>query len=268
MSDWLSALLSAVDGAQPIWVKDPSMNIETGEKYICRLKPAPLYSLEGKLAEDVRQVFVSLSKEYESSADKMPKLSPAILEMMKLLSQAVYTIGLNVNQNSEDGRVPVLSYWSCAFTIHSIERVLRDEGKTIFSDLSSRKFNCLQALVRYIGVSSGVFNVAVIRTHAIKLLKYLLVHDSHVSSATSCLDIDAFGLLVSLVMSSPSMYVKEEEDDPGCILTPPTGNVFDRNFLNLVITLQLVQIILTKEAPVGKEEAQTDAKPDEAMDVE
>ena len=270
MSDWLNALHAAVEGSQPIWVKDPSMNIETGEKYICRLKPAPLSSLQGKMTDDMRSIFVNLSKKYEESAEKMPKLSPAILEMMKLLSQAVYSIGLNVHPNSDDDRVPVLSYWSCAFTIHSIERVLRDEGKTIFSDLSSRKFNCLQALVRYIGVSSGVFNVAVIRSHAIKLLKYLLVSETHTTSPTSCLDIDAFGLLVSLVMSSPSMYVQEEKDDPGCILTPPTGNVFDRNFLNLVITLQLVQIILTTEAPVGKvsADASKNSQPDEPMETE
>lgn len=266
MSDWLNALHAAVEGSQPIWVKDPSMNIETGEKYICRLKPAPLIGFEGKVPDEVRTVFVSLSKQYEDTAEKVAKLSPAILEMMRLLSQAVYTIGLNVHQNTEDDRVAVISYWSCAFTIHSIERVLRDEGKTIFSDLSSRKFNCLQALVRYIAVSSGVFNVAVIRTHAIKLLKYLLVSEAHSTSPTSCLDIDAFGLLVSLVMSSPSMYVQEEKDDPGCILTPPTGNVFDRNYLNLVITLQLVQIILTKEAPVVKSMAESSC--DEPMDAE
>lgn len=151
-------------------------------------------------------------------------------------------IGLNVHQNLEDDRVPVLSYWSCAFTIHSIERVLRDEKRSIFNDLSSRKFNCLQALVRYVGVSSGVFNVAIIRTHSIKLLKYLLVDDYHVTVATSCLDVDAFGLLVSLVLSTPSLYVREDKEDPMCALTSPLGSLFDKHFVNLVIVFHLVQV--------------------------
>lgn len=264
MSDWLKGLHAGVESAQPIWVKDPSPTIETGEKYICRLKPSPLSSLEEKTSKEIADLFLHMSKSYEEASEKTVKLSPAILEMMKLLSQAIYTIGLNVHHNPEDDRVPVLSYWSCAFTIHAIERVVRDEGKTIFSDLSSRKFNCLQALVRYAGVSSAVFNVAVTRTHAIKLLKYLLVSETHTVSPTSVLDIDAFGLLTSLVMSSPSMYVREEKDDPGCILTPPCGNGFDKNFVNLILTLHLVQILLTNATPVEQpdvpESMETDAE--------
>jgi E3 ubiquitin-protein ligase UBR2 len=259
MSDWLEGLHAGVVSAQPIWVKDPSPTIETGEKYICRLKPSPLSSLEEKTSKQIADLFVQMSNSYEEASEKTVKLSPAILEMMKLLSQAIYTIGLNVHHNPEDDRVPVLSYWSCAFTIHAIERVVRDEGKTIFSDLSSRKFNCLQALVRYAGVSSAVFNAAVTRTHAIKLLKYLLVSETNTVSPTSILDIDAFGLLTSLIMSSPSMYVREEKDDPGCILTPPSGNVFDKNFINLILTLHLVQIVLTNAAPFEEgEDMETD----------
>lgn len=267
MCDWLTALHSTVEGSAPIWIKDPSMNIETGEKYICRLKPPPmekvLESLESKISESGKKSFSDWCQAYEKSIEENHKLSQPILEMMRLLSQAVYTIGLNVHQNSEDDRVPVLSYWSCAFTIHSIERVLRDESKAIFSDLSSRKFNCLQALVRYVANSSGVFSVAVIRTHALKLLKYLLINEAHVMSSTSFLDIDAFGLLVSLVLSTPSIFVRQDDDDPGCLLTLPTGNVFDRNFVNLVLTLNLVQVILTKEAPV---ERRSSPKEEEIMD--
>jgi len=273
MCDWLTALHSTVEGSAPIWIKDPSMNIETGEKYICRLKPPPmekvLESLESKICESGKKSFSDWCQAYEKSIEENHKLSQPILEMMRLLSQAVYTIGLNVHQNSEDDRVPVLSYWSCAFTIHSIERVLRDESKAIFSDLSSRKFNCLQALVRYVANSSGVFSVAVIRTHALKLLKYLLINEAHVMSSTSFLDIDAFGLLVSLVLSTPSIYVRQDDDDPGCLLTLPTGNVFDRNFVNLVLTLNLVQIILTKEAPVERKSSPEEEEiMDEPMDTD
>lgn len=108
--------------------------------------------------------------------------------------------------------------------------------------MSSRKFHCLQALVRYVGVSCGVFNVAIIRSHCIKLLRYMLVSDSHVSNPNSCLDIDVFGLLVSLILASPSLYLREDKDDPGCALTLPLGSVFDQKFVNLVLVMHLVQV--------------------------
>ena len=88
-------------------------------------------------------------------------------------------------------------------------------------------------------VSCSVFNVAVIRTHSIKLLKYLLV--DHVSS--SCiLDVDAFGLLVSLVFSTPSLYVKEDKTEPIMALTSPTGGLFDKHFVNMVLVFHLTQV--------------------------
>lgn len=134
---------------------------------------------------------------------------------------------------------------------------MRDEGKIIFNDLSSRKFNCLQALVRYVAASSGIFNVAIIRSHCIRLLRYLLVNEHHLTTNNSILDIDAFSLLVSLILSSPSLYVRETEDDPGCALTLPLGSEFDQHSVNMVILLHLVQVILT---------CQADA--DEPMDVD
>lgn len=160
-----------------------------------------------------------------------------------MLTLSAIQIGLNVNPNLEDDRVSLLSYWSCAFTIHSIERVMRDERKTVFNDLSSRKFNCLQALVRYVAASSGIFNVAIIRSHCIRLHRYLLVNEHHIEKAkSSILDIDAFSLLVSLILTSPSLYVKETEDDPGCALTLPLGNEFDQHTVTVVLVLHLVQV--------------------------
>lgn len=151
---------------------------------------------------------------------------------------------MNLHQNPDDDRVPVISFWSTAFSIHAIERVLREEAENvgIFADVTSRKFNCLQALVRYVAACSGLFNVAVVRTHAVKLLKYLLVPPVHATSPTCILDIDPFGLLVSLVMASPSLYVHSEQEEPGSLLTPPLGSVFDRHFLNLTLVSHLVQV--------------------------
>lgn len=165
--------------------------------------------------------------------------------MLKDLTQIFYQIGLSVHtKNSEDDRVPLLSYWCCAFTIHSIEQLLREEKKTMFSDRSSRKYNCLQALVRYVTVSSSVFNTSIIRSHCIRLLRYLLVQEQHDLNLYCCLDIDAFELLVSLIFTNQSLYIKNEEEneDPGCSLTIPCGNIFDQHFVKLILKFHLVQV--------------------------
>lgn len=96
--------------------------------------------------------------------------------------------------------------------------------------------------MRYVGVSSGVFNVAIIRSHCIRLLRYLLVKNHHCANGNSIVDIDAFGLLVSLVLASPSLYVREDEDDPGCALTLPVGSIFDQHYINLILVMHTVQV--------------------------
>ena len=209
-------------------------------------------------------IYEDKDKEQGSAPGHFCILSSSIMEMMKLFSQSIFTvittiapspivpmnffhfqIGLNLHQNPDDDRVPVLSFWATAFSIHAIERVLREESEhvAIFADVTSRKFNCLQALVRYVAASSGLFNVAVIRTHAVKLLRYLLKEPPVQSTSPTCiLDIDPFGLLVSLVLASPSLYAHSEWDEPGSLLTPPLGSVFDLHFLNLTLVFHLVQV--------------------------
>ncbi|KAI1301491.1 E3 ubiquitin-protein ligase UBR2 [Halotydeus destructor] len=259
ISHWLTAMHSAVEKVQPIWIKDPSMSVETGEKYICRFKASPLEAVGHALPDDVKEDFLAVIKQYETDADITEKLPSCFTEMMQKLSQSVYTISLTVNPNADDDRVSLLSYWACAFTIHSIERVMRNDGKTIFHELSSRKFNCLQALVRYVGSLSSIVNVAIIRSHCIRLLRFLLINEHHNSSASSCLDIDAFGLTVSLVLTTPSLYVRENSEEPDFVSTLPAGNVFDQHLVNLVLVLHIVQVILTSDFE-SEEPMETDQK--------
>ena len=119
--------------------------------------------------------------------------------------------------------------------------MLREEGKSIFGDLSSRRYHCLQALVRYVGVSSIEYNISIIRSHCIRLLRYLLIFDNYISSP-SCLDVDAFGLLVSLILSNPSLYLNEDKDDKVSALFVPSGNVFDQHYINLIIVFHIIQV--------------------------
>ena len=147
-------------------------------------------------------------------------------------------MSLSVNPNIEDDRVPLLSYWACTYTIHSIERILRVENKSIFSDLSSRKYNCLQALVRYIGYSNVIFDNSILSSHCIRILRFLLINDYHMTNPYCCLDIDAFGTLVFLTILTPSLYPNQSKN-----AIMPKGNNSDQNYIQLLLVFHLVQVI-------------------------
>lgn len=66
--------------------------VESGERYICRYKANPLEAVTESLPDNIKELFAAVVKQYESNADEAPKLSVAFLEMMKTLSQAIYTV--------------------------------------------------------------------------------------------------------------------------------------------------------------------------------
>ncbi len=149
-----------------------------------------------------------------------------------------------MNPNTEDDRVSLLSYWACAYTLHSIEQMLRIENKPVFSDLSSRKYNCLQAMVRYIGSSNAVFSDHVIKSHCIRILRYLLVNDLHIANSNCCLDLDPLSLLISLVISTPSLYLfKNESDSNSKLHSMPIGSISDKHYINLLLVFHIVQVL-------------------------
>lgn len=234
---------------------------ETGEKYNCRFQPRPLSIVLSSLPVELAEKFQTIINEYSESSLELQNLSGSIHEMMKLLSQAIYTVckelhfsltyerfyffqvGLGVHPNNDDDRVPFMSYWACTYTIQSIERMLRDDKKPIFGDLSSRKYNCLQALVRYVAYSNSVFDDAVIKSHCVRILRYLLMNEYYVSSPFCLLDLDAFGILVTLTISSPLLYTSEREKvEEKVNLHISNGSSVDKNYVHFVLVFQLVQV--------------------------
>lgn len=119
-------------------------------------------------------------------------------------------MGLGVNPHSEDDRLPLLDWWSLTYTIHSIEWLLRDQGKPLFGSLSFCQDHCLSALTRCIANCIRIFDSQVVRSHCVRLLRYLLLGEHYLSSPHSVIEVDAFGLLVSLTMALPSLYMNEE----------------------------------------------------------
>ena len=66
--------------------------VETGEKYICRFKANSLISVSESLNDQAKAVFNATVKQYEINANKASNPSAAFHEMMKSLSQNIYSV--------------------------------------------------------------------------------------------------------------------------------------------------------------------------------
>ncbi|CAG2101485.1 unnamed protein product [Medioppia subpectinata] len=255
LTNWLSGLHAIVEKANPVWIRDSSLIGENvGDKFVCRFLPH-LQEILSNVSIEAKEYLEKLFEEYHECAVVNEELSPSLLDVMKNFSQDVYTTSLLVNPNPDDDRVSLMTYWSCAYTLHSIERMLRLEEKSIFSDLSSRKYNCLKAMVRYIGSSIAVFSDSVMKSHCIRILRYLLVNDYHHSSSNCCLDLDALSLLISLVITTPSLFLFDIDlQSNSKLYSMSLGNVSDKHYINLFIVFNIVQIILTQNSEDYSEE--------------
>ncbi|XP_077960513.1 E3 ubiquitin-protein ligase UBR2 isoform X1 [Gasterosteus aculeatus] len=163
--------------------------------------------------------------------------SSSIREMITTFGMSTYKVGLKVNPNEQDQRVPVLSWSTCAYTIQSIERLLVDEDKPLFGGLPCRQDDCLSALTRF---SSACWTAAppiTVQSHFMRLLA-AVVPDSEEENIPSILDIDMFHLLVYSVMSYSSVHCLDQSGQ----------RVVDSShlhLLHLVTVAHLVQILLT-----------------------
>lgn len=134
-------------------------------------------------------------------------------------------------------------YWSVAYSIHSIERLLRTE-KTSYSELiDTRSYHCMKALVSMIRSQSCTYSFSVPRKLFLFLSNYLLVQAFYQSSPFSILDLDAFSLLVSLLSTSESLFSENENSgEKSHKFTIVLGNSVDKNLIELMFTFHLVQV--------------------------
>lgn len=199
-------------------------------------------------------------------------VSSSLNEMMSLYASATYSMGLGLNPFPEDDRVSLTAWYSCSYTIHAIENLLRDQGKPLFGELSSRQSDCLAALVRFATVCTHVTQPANLENQCHRLLLVLLMnHDSDDDGDKENMvvtDVDAFGLLVTLVLSLP--YAVRTRDDyvarHGISRRLPHGDGRDAFALHLVYVLHVVQILLSGDfsakddldTPMDEEEVDVD----------
>lgn len=171
--------------------------------------------------------------------EEHPKISPHLVEMIHLFIQAPYTRGLAVEPHPSERRLPSMTWKSLAYTLHTIEVLLRDSNKPLLGHLSSRHRDCLESLIRITGILGSTWqHVTVVSSHALRLLAMLV---DHYHDDYSVLQWDSLGLLVALTFSLPSLFGTSQP-------TPvPTGGSLELYTLQLVFTAHIVKILIVTD---------------------
>uniref|UniRef100_A0A665WWI0 E3 ubiquitin-protein ligase n=1 Tax=Echeneis naucrates TaxID=173247 RepID=A0A665WWI0_ECHNA len=187
--------------------------------------------------QTTNQQITALHFAHKKHSDGENLYSSSINEMITTFSMSTYKVGLKVNPNEQDHRVPVLSWSTCAYTIQSIERLMMEEDKPLFGSLPCRQDDCLSSLTRFSSACWTAAPLKTIHTHFIRLFA-VLVPDSQVENTPCILDIDMFHLLVYSVLSYTSVHSLDQSRRT----LVDSGHL---HLFHLITVAHLVQILLT-----------------------
>lgn len=245
VDDWVLCMKKIVENFPSEKTTDtPPDNADRIKQLASVYKPMSHKEISELLSEGNCEQFLALFAPFKTEAGKKEdQLNASLQEMMKLFTQTTYTVGLSSDPNTTDVRVPLMSWWSCSYTIHAIEWLLREQDKPLFGELSSRNSLCMEAVIRFSGASLQVFEQDVVRTHCVRMLRYLLLGERYLSSPQCCLDLDAFSVLVLLVLSMPVLLDNEKGD--GVPMLHPVGTALEGHLMHLMFMFHLVQLLLT-----------------------
>ncbi|KAG5890458.1 hypothetical protein JTB14_031270 [Gonioctena quinquepunctata] len=211
----------------------------------CMLQPHQVfysYEMSQDLPEEFKHLFPT----------EVPFIDEAHKDMIQVFTQVAYTRGLNVNPHPSDKRLAPMCWKTLAYTIHSIEVLLRDANKPLIGHLSSRQRDAIENLTRVVGTLGSTWQRGVfINSHVIKLLSILFEHGNE---GPSILQWDSLGLLVSLTFSLPSLSCKN---------TPvpiPTGSALDLHVLRVIFVCHIVKILVVMKVDGLDSSMDTDVK--------
>lgn len=173
------------------------------------------------------------------NASKVPSISTNLVNTILKFVENTYSKATYVDKpHSNNNQTPLMTWKACAYTIHSIEVFLRYTNKSLLGDLSFQQKGCLEALVRISGIlSSTLNNDREFNLHAFRLLSIAINNGGN--NSIGILDWDAFGMLVSLTMTMPSLYYTKQH------FPTARGTILDLHILSLMFIANIVQIILT-----------------------
>lgn len=189
LSRWLDIVGTRISGY--------NLQISKGEK---ALSPEFLKSDDGP-SHEFRSIL-------SFGVQSPPKYSSSTKEMLLHFANTVYCTGLNVPPNESDPRLPMMTWNTCAFTIQSIESLLRDEDKPLFGPMQNRQHAGLKALVKFAEAQRVTCPQATIQSHLAQLLAVFLP-SIKLEGSPSLLSVDVFHLLVGSVLAFPSIYCEE-----------------------------------------------------------
>lgn len=75
-----------------------------------------------------------------------------------------------MDPDDDNDRIPIVLSTSCAYTIQSIEQLLRIDSKSIFSQLSIRQNELINSLTKVAAVYGSLHESDKIQKHCLKLL--------------------------------------------------------------------------------------------------
>lgn len=132
-------------------------------------------------------------------------------------------------EGGEADLTPLRAWQCCAYTIHSLEVLLRDEGKPLLGNLSLRQHDCLKGLVRMMALMTTAWNKpSLASTHA-HLVFTLLVNNN---PDQSCLvDWDGFGVMVPLVFLLAKYPI-------------PSGGGYEIYSLRLALFMEIIKCLI------------------------
>nr|XP_012219062.1 PREDICTED: E3 ubiquitin-protein ligase UBR2 [Linepithema humile]XP_012219063.1 PREDICTED: E3 ubiquitin-protein ligase UBR2 [Linepithema humile] len=210
------------------------------------------------LSHEIKEAWEPFNAQYSRSGPKLARKMETMIHMYaSLFGQATYLKGFGCHD--EGLKVPLLAWKSTAYTIHSIEFLLRDMEKPLLGTMTSRQTDSLESLVRLSALLGANFSNRVnlwsdreqIVLHAVSLLTILMENPA---SGPSILDIDPFGVLVPLINSLPSVFhtlkAYEINSNPPPIIT---GDVFESHAVKLVFLCHIVKILFTSDIPNAME---------------
>ncbi|CAF3756931.1 unnamed protein product [Rotaria socialis] len=231
-SEWIDGLEKALNGSI-----ESRYEIDTHEQQIF-FNPCPLTTITKMMAERAAQNFQLL---FGFAGDsRVQDFSDSIRERLMSFAKNVYVFGLNVDPDEDNDRIPTVLWTSCAYTIQSIEQLLRIDSKSIFSQLSLRQSELVTCLIKVAAVYGSLHDSDKIKKHCLTLLSVLLLSRTNIQ-IPSLIDIDLFHLLVSLCFTLPILFASKETS-PSLTNVPP-GNLNDLYLVRLIVMAHCIQIL-------------------------
>ncbi|KAH9420663.1 E3 ubiquitin-protein ligase ubr1 [Dermatophagoides pteronyssinus] len=271
MDQWLNAMLVILQNCNTIWIND-----------VNDLGKVPGFSkgftqlIDALTDDSLRQTMQSFKQEYDQNrhpmidADTVESQRDTRCEIVgsfyKMIIQKTICPDKALASGLDDPHdlIQCLN-WSISYTLQVMERSMRlNELKRLSMNqmIDTRQYKSLKSLIKIAQVESNFMNALHQRRVFLYLMNYLLVTTVYQSSPYHLLDVDAFTLLVSLVITAPSFFIDDlpnnrsnrlwvhHQDDqtkqPKNFIMP-IGNNFECNIIELMLTYHIVQIVLTND---------------------